>query len=79
MQPELLPIPSHQGAVNGDPLGRVVAGANETPILATPAVRHIVVSEKAGGIRRVQPPLDLPGGIGSIGNPSPEIIEKVAH
>src|ERR1035437_9294160 len=79
MELELLPVPGRDGGIDGDPFGRIVAGAEKPPVLAAPAVRHIVIAEEAGGVRVVQPLLHLVGGIGGIGHAGPEIVEEVAH
>src|ERR1019366_1766068 len=54
MQLELLPVPGRDGGIDGDPFGRIVAGADELPVLAAPAVGHVVVAEEASGVRVVE-------------------------
>src|ERR1035437_1773943 len=79
MQLEILPVPGRDRGIDGDPFGRIVAGADQPPVLAAPTVGHIVVAEEAGGVRVVQPPLHLVGGIRRVGHAGPEIVEEVAH
>src|SRR5665811_461324 len=79
MQLELLPIPGRHGGIDGDPFGRIVAGAEELPVLAAPTVGHVVIAEEASGVRVVEPFLHLVGGVGCVGHAGPEIVEEVAH
>src|ERR1039457_919481 len=65
--------------IDGNPLRGIVAGAHQLPVLAAPAVRHIVVAEEAGSIWRVQPQLHLACGIGGISHTGLEVVEEVAQ